>query len=379
MRVAFVTNVVFPFIKGGAQKRIYEIGTRLAADGHEVTVYSRHFWDGPEDMVYEGMRLRSVAPDTDLYVGDRRSIKEALDFATRAFSPLRRRLQRDEHDVIVACVFPYFPILTTKAASLGTGTPLITTWHEVWGDYWKEYLGFVYPFGKFTERITARTPQYPIAVSNITADCLATIGPSRESIRVVPNGIDLKQITTASIPTKSYNILFVGRLMEHKNIDILLEAFDKVVEKYDATLGIIGDGPEREYLEAKHNSLSHPDRIEFLGFVDEYEEVIGQMHAADIFVSPSTREGFGITLLEAMAADCTVIAADCPNSAANEVIQDAGFCVDPTIESLSEVLNRALRGERPASNPVDQARQYDWDEIAHRARDAYRAAVEGTW
>ena len=62
MRVAFVTNVVAPWVTGGAQKRVHEIGTRLAEEGHDVTVYGRHFWDGPEEMTHEGMTLRAAAP-----------------------------------------------------------------------------------------------------------------------------------------------------------------------------------------------------------------------------------------------------------------------------------------------------------------------------
>jgi glycosyltransferase involved in cell wall biosynthesis len=379
MRVAFVSNVIFPFIKGGAQKRIHEIGTRLAEQGHEVTVYGRHFWDGPQEITHEGLTLRAVAPEADLYTEDRRSITEAIDFAARALPPLRRRLRNDEHDVVIASVFPYFPVLATKLASLRTDTPLITTWHEVWGDYWAEYLGGLAPFGTLTERITARVPQHPTAVSSITADRLAAIGPDRERIEVVPNGIDVEQVRTAPLPDHGYDVCFAGRLIEHKNVDVLIEAFDVVATKHDATLGIIGDGPERERLEAKRDTLTHSDRVDFLGFLDEYEDVLGHMRAADSFASPSTREGFGITYIEAMAADCTVIAANHPESAASEVIAEAGFCVEPTVEALTERLDAALGGARPATEPVEHARQYDWDAIAEQAETVYRRAIEGTW
>ena len=70
MRVAFVSNVVYPFVTGGAQKRIHEIGRRLVDRGHDVTVYGRHFWDGPEEIIHEGMTLRAVAPAADLYTDD---------------------------------------------------------------------------------------------------------------------------------------------------------------------------------------------------------------------------------------------------------------------------------------------------------------------
>ncbi|AGB33686.1 glycosyltransferase [Natrinema pellirubrum DSM 15624] len=379
MRVAFVSNVVYPFVTGGAEKRIHEIGTRLADEGHDVTIYGRHFWDGPEQITHEGMTLRAVAPEADLYDGDRRSITEAIDFAARALPQLRRHLRRDEHDVVVASVFPYFPVLATKLASLRTDTPLVTTWHEVWGDYWEEYLGHLAPFGKLTEHVTARTPQHPIAISSITADRLAAIGPARETIEIVPNGIDVDQVRSAPLPEQGYDVLFAGRLIEHKNVDVLLDAFDQVADDHDATLGIVGDGPERERLERAQETLTHADRVEFLGFLDDYDDVLGHMRAADVFASPSTREGFGITFVEAMAADCTVIAADHPDSAADEVIDDAGFLVDPTVESLTKTLDAALGGERPPTNPVERAQRYDWDAVAAQAETAYQRAIDGTW
>lgn len=81
--------------------------------------------------------------------------------------------------------------------------------------------------------------------------------------------------------------------------------------------------------------------------------------SASVFASPSTRDGFGLTYVEAMATDCTVIAADHPDSAANEVIGDAGFCVDRTVDVLTETLGVALIGTCPPTSPVEHAQQYD--------------------
>lgn len=103
------------------------------------------------------------------------------------------------------------------------------------------------------------------------------------------------------------------------------------------------------------------------------------MRTADVFASPSTREGFGITFAEAMAADCTVVAADHPDSAANEVIGDAGFLADPTVESVTRMLNRALSGERPSAEPIERARRYDWGAVAARAEAVYQRAIDGSW
>jgi glycosyltransferase involved in cell wall biosynthesis len=79
-----------------------------------------------------------------------------------------------------------------------------------------------------------------------------------------------------------------------------------------------------------------------------------------------------------MAADCTDIAADHPESAADEVIGDAGLYVDPTVDSLTDTLDRALRGERPAADPTTRAEQFDWDVVDEKALATYRQAVDGT-
>ncbi|ADQ68695.1 glycosyltransferase [Halogeometricum borinquense DSM 11551] len=383
MNLAFVSNVVYPFVTGGAEKRIHEIGTRLAARGHDVTIYGRHFWDGPKETTHEGVTLRAVAPGTDLYTDDRRSITEAIDFAARLAYPLSKQLRRNEHDLVVASVFPYFPVLSAKLAALGTETPIVSTWHEVWRDYWDDYLGTLAPFGKVVEHLTARTPQHPIAVSGITADRLTEIGPSRDDIEVVPNGIDVEQIRNAPLPEENgesgYDVLFAGRLIADKNVSVLIDAFDSVAESHDATLGIIGDGLEFDRLQRQAQRIDHADRVTFLGFLDAYEDVLGHMRAADVFASPSTREGFGITYAEAMAADCTVIGATHPESAASEVIGDAGYLAEPTVESVAESLARALEGDTPPTDPLERATRFDWDTVAELAESAYERAMRGSW
>ena len=159
--------------------------------------------------------------------------------------------------------------------------------------------------------------------------------------------------------------------------DCLLEAFDRVADSVpDATLEVIGDGPERDRLEQQ--ALEHADRVTMLDFLEEYNDVLAHMRAADVFASPSTREGFGITFAEAMAADCTVIAAEHPESAAAEVIGDAGFLASPTVDDVAAVLERALDGERPNTEPTTRAQQFDWDSVAEQAEQCYQRAIDGT-
>lgn len=372
MNVGYIAPVVYPFVKGGAEKRIYEVGRRLADRGHDVTVYSRHWWDGPSSIEHEGMHLRSVGPAKDIYTdGGRRSVTSALNLAVRTVTVANR-----SHDMLATPVAPYFHVLSSRLASSVQGIPLVVNWHEVWGDYWLQYMGVTGPVGKVVERTIGGIPHNPVTPSELTATRLAAIGPAREDIEVIPNGIDLKAVRNIPPAPEGFDVLYAGRLIDDKNVDLLLRAFDRASE--ESTLGIIGDGPKREELEGMAASIGCSDRVTFLGFLNSYDDVIAHMRGAPVFVSPSIREGFGMTLLEAMAADCTVITVNHPYSAGSEVVGDAGFVTEPTVEGVQHALERALSGEKPARDPVDAAGEYQWENVVLQTEEYYLGLLEDT-
>jgi glycosyltransferase involved in cell wall biosynthesis len=129
-------------------------------------------------------------------------------------------------------------------------------------------------------------------------------------------------------------------------------------------------------LEQQATSLSNSEQVSFLGFVEEEDALLGYMHASTVFASPSTREGFGISLLEAMAADCTVIGVEHPNSAAAEVIGDAGLVCRPTVGGVAEALRTALDGYQPPVRPSERAREFDWGKITTQSIDLYNRVLE---
>ncbi|MDB9250819.1 hypothetical protein PN419_17750 [Halorubrum ezzemoulense] len=61
------------------------------------------------------------------------------------------------------------------------------------------------------------------------------------------------------------------------------------------------------------------------------------------------------------------------------MIAHADFCVEPTVDALTERLDAALSGARPPTAPVEHSKGYDWDAIAEQAETAYRRAIDGTW
>ena len=108
-------------------------------------------------------------------------------------------------------------------------------------------------------------------------------------------------------------ILTVTRLASgarHKGVDVLLEAMSRLRAKPDnVELDVVGDGDDRDRLEERARQLGLGDSVRFLGAISDAER---DRHYAqcDLFVLPSTGEGFGIVYLEALAHAKPVIAAD---------------------------------------------------------------------
>ncbi len=106
----------------------------------------------------------------------------------------------------------------------------------------------------------------------------------------------------------------------------------------------------------------------------EYEAVLGHMRAASVFASPSTREGFGITYAEAMAAGCLVVGADHPDPAADEVVGDAGYLPVPTRKGVAAAPDAGLSGQAPTGDPRERARQFDWGKVTDQAEEVSERA-----
>ena len=110
-------------------------------------------------------------------------------------------------------------------------------------------------------------------------------------------------------PKKLVKRLFcVARLSPEKGLTFAIEALKLLIAKgYDLELRLGGDGPSKAHLQALTRQLGIADRVKFLGFLTE-EEVISELHAADLFVLPSFVEGVPVSAMEAMAVGVPVIA-----------------------------------------------------------------------
>jgi glycosyltransferase involved in cell wall biosynthesis len=188
-----------------------------------------------------------------------------------------------------------------------------------------------------------------IANSAATKQALLRNAPwlDPERIVVIYNGIDMQPFlqpsrrclrTEWNVPKDTPLLGFVGQLDKRKGIDVLLAAFDRIRRKVpQARLVLAGRGPLQEMIESKVHRQNWGDAILLPGFIDD---VVAVMQAIDILLLPSLWEGFGLVLIEAMAAGKPAISTNI--SSMPEIIADGqtGYLVPPgDAETLA---NRAI-------------------------------------
>ena len=374
MKIAFVYDVIYPYVKGGVEKRVWELATRLTSRGHDVHLFGMKFWDGEEILIHEGVFLHGVCPAQKLYFGGRRTIWQALYFSIHLVSPLLK----ERFDIIDCQQFPYFSCFSAKFFSEIKKIPLVITWHEVWGDYWYEYLGWKGFVGKTSERLVARLTSENIAVSKTTAKNLNNLGVCHE-ITIIPNGIDLTKLRSISPSPESWDIIFVGRLIKEKHADMLIHAVELLLHEFpDIRVLIIGEGPE--YLKLKHliDGKKMNDSIHLCGFYPNHDDLIAQLKSSKVFVLPSTREGFGISALEALACGIPVVTVDHPANAIRDLItENNGFLCPLSAEDLAKTMCLALRHHKEMHNAcTTSAESFDWDSITSDVESYYQSVIE---
>lgn len=129
-------------------------------------------------------------------------------------------------------------------------------------------------------------------------------------VAVQTNGIETDEFKKKRSYELKKRILHIGRLGPEKNVEIILKAMREVVRKDDKViLDVIGDGPERKYLEKLAKKLEIARNVNFLGFMDR-DKLLKIINSYDLFVTASTIETQGLVILESMASGLPVIGVD---------------------------------------------------------------------
>lgn len=376
LKIAYVYDALYPHLMGGAERRFHELAMRLA-DRHDVHYITWTFWDGPSETTKDGIALHGVGKPERMYGADgKRTVREAISFAARIMPAIRG----GRYDIIDCSATPYVPLYSCWLAARSVGTPLVATWHEFWGEHWEEYLGHrgsVARVARSTEARAIRLGDRQVAVSPFTADRLTDAGLPEERIQVVGNGLPLEEFEAAHSSLVTSDVVFVGRLIEDKRVDLLIDAVAQLRGEFPTLRClVIGDGPERSRLEAQVAALGLGQQVWFLGHVSEAEK-LSLLKASQILVLPSVREGFGIAAVEGQAAGLVPIVIRSPFSAAPGLIRDGvdGLVCDPTVDALAAALRSLLADHsrlfRMRTAATASAKRWDWDRVTLEMERVY--------
>ena len=209
-----------------------------------------------------------------------------------------------------------------------------------------------------------------------------------EVIPLVENGVDLgvwssPQPSPDSEKDGVTRFLYLGRLVDWKAVDLLLEAFARVVAKTPARLTVIGDGPVRPALQTQAAQLGLSN-VEFLGWQDQ-SACAEHLARADALVLPSLYECGGAVVLEAMAMGRAVIATDW-GGPADYLDPSCGILVAPTsrdgfIAGLADAMLRLdgdaeLRRRMGAAGRQKVLDQFTWERKGDRILELYRRVLD---
>jgi glycosyltransferase involved in cell wall biosynthesis len=267
---------------------------------------------------------------------------------------------------------PFFPLFTVRLVSLLKGKKMYATWNEVWGrKYWQKYMGISGILAYIIEKISVFLPNEIITISDQTKERIIKVLGRKQNIIVVPNGVDIERISSIKPAKRNSDIIFAGRLLAHKNIDLLIRSVKILITKYNMPnlkCLIIGEGPERRNLEKLTKALKLRRNVHFLNFLEEHDQVYALMKSSRVFVLPSEREGFGLVVLEANACGIPVVVADHIDNQSRNLVVDGvnGYRSDLSEKSLAENIKKALLLHPKKMDDLS------WQDVTLKIEEVYR-------
>lgn len=391
-------NYEFPPLGGGAANATANTAREMAALGVEVLVLTSAFGDLPREERRDGFTIRRIP--TLRRQRDRSSVVEMLAFLASSLVMAPLAAARWRPDATIA----YFGLPCGPAAWLVKalfGTPYVISLRG--GDV----PGFLYDGISLYHRVAGpvigwlwRRAAAVVANSEGLADLARRFAPD-VPVAIVPNGVDAALFSPppdgAALPAAGeagreaageadseadgeVTLLFVGRVVRQKGLDLVLEAMAALPA--GVRLRVVGDGPARPALEAQAEALGLRGRVEFLGWLDR-AALPAAYREADLFVFPSRDEGMPNAVLEAMAAGLPVAATRIAGNQDLVVDGETGLMVpSDDAPALAAALARltADRGLRVRMGAQGRARvleRFSWRAVAAAYHDLAVPAAGG--
>ncbi len=247
--------------------------------------------------------------------------------------------------------------------------PIVTTVHDfTYEKYVKGPAKWIHCWQKYR---AIKNSDIIICVSENTAKDLMKYCPvNRDKLRVIYNGVSDSYYPLFPKLKLTNEVLFVGARGGYKNFDLAVRALSKLP---DLSLSIVGGGAlNKSEIQALESYLSN--RYQWLGRLTD-EELNAAYNRAYALLYPSSYEGFGIPVIEAMKAGCPVVAVN--KSSIPEVAGDAAFLVEePTVDNLISAL-KEVDHRRPllVKKGLIQASKFSWDKCFEETCAVYKELI----
>jgi phosphatidylinositol alpha-mannosyltransferase len=300
VRVALIAEDYYPQL-GGIPEHVHNLALQLTARGHLVTVVSSHMSGEDAEASRYPYAVRRIGTSVVIYANGGVSRVTVGRRLRRRLEELLREGAFDlahVHGGLAPTFGALMPLVTARV-----GIPLVATFHS-WFPRSVCYRLFRRQFRRLLNLHAAN-----IAVSQPVADAHARYWTA--SWEIIPNGVDVEYFHPdgrqfSAPPAAGPRLLYMHRLEPRNHLETLLAAMPAILARYpDATLTVAGHGPWGRYYAWRSRSLG--SSVRFLGRVEGRPE---HYRRADLYLCPTMRAGFGITLLEAMACGTPMIVAD---------------------------------------------------------------------
>jgi len=387
MRIAFVTFEFPPFTIGGAGVYAEHVASELAKLGHEIVVFTpraaRENDEPPKNGIVQvapvhvtsTLRFPAVQFWLKLPHAIRRAEKhepfDIIHFNGLCYSFAPRRLSKAPHVITVLhpvrdAIEHVNPRLISRIKGLSAETNLIYPHIEKRA---VKSADAVIAISDYTRRRIIET--YAIQPSTIHTTHLATDIPESAF-----SAEQLAEVRSELAVPKGPLVLFVGRVDDRrKGLDQLLCAFRDILTKQQASLLVVGSGSQTEARRLAA-ALNIAQNVFFAGKVEE--SVLRKCYAlCTVYVFPSRLEGFGLPLLEAMAAAKPIVATNV-GSIPELMTERNGSLVDPgDISALANAIRQYLENQKlsesiGAYNALYVRRRFDWKTTALGTEKVYK-------
>lgn len=381
-KIAFIGQKGIPVSQGGVERHVEELSLRLAKNGHEVIVYTRTPWVPKEYKKYEQVRLISLP-----------SLKtKNFDAITHSLLAVCHAVFKEKVDIIhFQGVGP--SLLSWLPKILSHKIKVVTTVHSADWDHQK-WSALAKNMLKLGARFACLFADETIAVSRSLQNfCLANY---QGTATYIPNGVALpeksnditEKVLTAFNLEKNKYLLVVSRLIKHKGIHYLIEAFKEIKNRKRFAhykLVIVGSTAFTENYQKFLLKLTRgcPD-IVFTG-VQTGANLDALYRQCYLYVQPSESEGLSLSVLEAMSYGKSVLVSNIPENleliSGNTETGAVGF--DFENKNISDLTNKIIHllNEQKIIRQVGlKAKKYvqlyyNWEEITYRTEKIYRQIV----